>query len=133
MTCGKPTYPNTPLASTRPTATVPLQGMPWVSHKPQCYFSIFVPHALSVSFGQPLIFAGTMCSYAGLNGVPSCGNDYLLNKVARGHFGRPNLVVGTDCGAVNNMKDSNHYASNAEDAAAKTLNGTLISSLACFR
>ncbi len=24
---------------------------------------------------------GTMCSYAGMNGVPSCGNDYLLNQV----------------------------------------------------
>ena len=66
---------------------------------------------------------GTMCSYAGLNGVPSCANDYLLNKVIRGHFSRPDVVVGTDCGAVNNMVSQNHYASSKIDAAAKTING----------
>lgn len=66
---------------------------------------------------------GTMCSYAGANGVPSCANDYLLNQVVRGHFGRPGVVVGTDCGAVNNMVSQNHYASDKVDAAAKTLNG----------
>ena len=66
---------------------------------------------------------GTMCSYAGLNGVPSCANDYLLNKVIRDHFDRPDVVVGTDCGAVNNMVDANHYASSFVDAAAKTCNG----------
>jgi len=65
----------------------------------------------------------TMCSYAGLNGVPSCANDYLLNQVVRGAFQRPDVVVGTDCGAVNNMVNANHYASNDVDAAAKTLNG----------
>ena len=54
---------------------------------------------------------GTMCSYAGLNGIPSCANDYLLNKVIRTKFDREDVVVGTDCGAVNNMINANHYAS----------------------
>ena len=65
----------------------------------------------------------TMCSYAGLNGVPSCANDYLLNQVLRKKFNRSNVVVGTDCGAINNMFQSNHYAANSEDAAAVVLNG----------
>lgn len=65
----------------------------------------------------------TMCSYAGLNGIPSCANDYLLNQVIRTKFGRPEVVVGTDCGAVQNMYQANHYAKDASDAAAKTLNG----------
>ena len=35
----------------------------------------------------------TMCSYAGLNGVPSCANDYLLNSVVRSKegFNRPEV------------------------------------------
>ena len=68
---------------------------------------------------------GTMCSYAGENGVPSCANDYLLNQVIRSAagFNRSDVVVGTDCGAVNNMVDANHYAKSDLDAAAKTLNG----------
>ncbi len=26
--------------------------------------------------------AGAMCSYASINGVPSCANDYILNQVS---------------------------------------------------
>eukprot|EP00039_Didymoeca_costata_P030626 m.30608 g.30608 ORF g.30608 m.30608 type:complete len:811 (-) comp8218_c0_seq1:49-2481(-) len=68
---------------------------------------------------------GTMCSYAGLNGVPSCANDYLLNQVIRSKegFNRPDVVVGTDCGAVNNMVHANHYAKDDLHAASETLNG----------
>jgi hypothetical protein len=35
-------------------------------------------------------------SYAGLNGVPSCANDFLLNQVIRSPLGfnRPDVVVG---------------------------------------
>eukprot|EP00697_Spironema_sp_BW2_P017465 gnl/Spiro4/9155_TR4822_c0_g1_i1.p1 gnl/Spiro4/9155_TR4822_c0_g1~~gnl/Spiro4/9155_TR4822_c0_g1_i1.p1 ORF type:complete len:824 (-),score=178.02 gnl/Spiro4/9155_TR4822_c0_g1_i1:109-2538(-) len=65
-----------------------------------------------------------MCSYAGVNGVPSCANDYLLNKVIRGKFGRPEVVVASDCGAIGNMlSDDVIYAKNDSDAAAKALNG----------
>ena len=61
----------------------------------------------------------------GENGVPSCANDYLLNQVIRSKagFNRSDVVVGTDCGAVNNMVHANHYASSDLDAAVKTLNG----------
>ena len=52
-------------------------------------------------------------SYAGLNGVPSCANDFLLNDVIRTKFGRPDVVVGTDCGAVNNMVKANKFVSSA--------------------
>jgi len=64
----------------------------------------------------------TMCSYASINGVPSCANNYLLNEVVRGIWNRPDVVVGTDCGAVSNMIHANHYASSPEDAAAKSIN-----------
>jgi beta-glucosidase-like glycosyl hydrolase len=84
----------------------------WDSFLPQ-YRAGFVDGAAS----------GAMCSYSGLNGVPSCANNYLLNTVVRDHFNRPDAVIGTDCGAVNNMVSQNHYAANKTDAAAKTLNG----------
>jgi beta-D-xylosidase 4 len=31
--------------------------------------------------------AGLMCSYNSINGVPSCGNNWLLDEVARGDWG----------------------------------------------
>jgi len=57
----------------------------------QCYFPAIrylAQYALGFSSkdadGNPAGHAmGTMCSYAGLNGVPSCANDYLLNQVIR--------------------------------------------------
>ena len=61
--------------------------------------------------------------------VPSCGNDYLLNSVVRDHFGRPDVVMGTDCGAVDHMLNANHYAASATDAAAKTMNGVCLLAL----
>lgn len=64
-----------------------------------------------------------MCSYASENGVPSCANDYLINKVVRSFWNRSDVVVGTDCGAVSNMINANHYAKDDVDAAAKSLNG----------
>eukprot|EP01061_Rhynchopus_euleeides_P033067 TRINITY_DN551_c0_g2_i1.p1 TRINITY_DN551_c0_g2~~TRINITY_DN551_c0_g2_i1.p1 ORF type:complete len:785 (+),score=247.55 TRINITY_DN551_c0_g2_i1:81-2435(+) len=66
---------------------------------------------------------GVMCSYSAPNGVPSCADDYLLNKVLRGSFGRPDAVVATDCGAIQNMVDGNHYASSKLDAASVALFG----------
>lgn len=48
----------------------------------------------------------TMCSYGLLNGVPTCGNDYLLNTVLREQLGFSGVVV-SDCGAVQNMCSGN--------------------------
>jgi beta-glucosidase-like glycosyl hydrolase len=64
----------------------------------------------------------TMCSYASINGVPSCASNFLLNDALRTRWGCPDVLVGSDCGAVSNMVGSNHYASNSEDAAAKSIN-----------
>lgn len=63
-----------------------------------------------------------MCSYASINGVPACANSYLLNSVMRQKWNRPNAVVASDCGAIDNMVTANRYARNKETAAAKSLN-----------
>ena len=66
---------------------------------------------------------GVMCSYDAPNGVPACANKYLLNDVLRGDFNRSDAVVGTDCGAVQNMVLHNHYSKTDYDAARDTLFG----------
>eukprot|EP00026_Physarum_polycephalum_P002953 Phypoly_transcript_02962.p1 GENE.Phypoly_transcript_02962~~Phypoly_transcript_02962.p1 ORF type:complete len:862 (+),score=98.40 Phypoly_transcript_02962:97-2586(+) len=63
-----------------------------------------------------------MCSYAGVNGVPSCANDYLLNQVLREKWGRPDVLIATDYEAIYNMVMYSHYANNNSDAAAKSIN-----------
>lgn len=70
--------------------------------------------------GQP---RAVMCSYASINGVPSCANDFILNQVMRGKWGRNETLVATDCGAINNMVNGNHYAKNTTDAVAKAIKG----------
>lgn len=67
--------------------------------------------------------SGAMCSYAAINGVPSCANDWLLNELMRERWGAQDAVITTDCGAVYNIAFMHHYASNLSDAAAKALNG----------
>eukprot|EP01059_Diplonema_ambulator_P004196 TRINITY_DN138_c0_g3_i1.p1 TRINITY_DN138_c0_g3~~TRINITY_DN138_c0_g3_i1.p1 ORF type:complete len:773 (+),score=261.21 TRINITY_DN138_c0_g3_i1:45-2321(+) len=66
----------------------------------------------------------TMCSYAGINGVPSCANGYLLSLI-RKTFNNPDVVVGSDCGAFYNMLNStwygNHYAKDIVDMSNLTL------------
>lgn len=57
-----------------------------------------------------------------MNGIPSCANDWLLNGVLREEWGRDDVLVGTDCGAINNMIWANRYASNGVDASAKAIN-----------
>lgn len=47
----------------------------------------------------------------------------FIQQVVRGLWNRSDVVVYTDCGAIGNMVDYNHYASNNADAAAKALNG----------
>lgn len=64
---------------------------------------------------------GVMCSYASVNGVPSCASDYLLNQVVRGYWGAPDTLVMSDCGAVENQANANHYAVNISDASAKSM------------
>ena len=40
-----------------------------------------------------------MCSYNALNGVPACGNSFLLQDLARDAWGLEGFVV-SDCDAV---------------------------------
>ena len=56
---------------------------------------------------------GLLCSYASVNGVPSCANEWLFKK-ARQEWSSPNLIVATDCGAIRNMitPGGNYYAYN---------------------
>lgn len=72
--------------------------------------------------------AGTMCSYMsvriGNDGnatpagyVPSCANEYLLSEVVRSYWGRPDATHLTDCGALANMADQNHFTTNYTLAA----------------
>jgi beta-glucosidase-like glycosyl hydrolase len=65
---------------------------------------------------------GAMCSYASINGIPSCANSWLFEK-ARNDWNQSHFLISTDCGAVNHMqkKGGNHYATNVTDAIVKTL------------
>ncbi|CAL5871232.1 uncharacterized protein PFLUO_LOCUS5480 [Penicillium psychrofluorescens] len=65
-----------------------------------------------------------MCSYNAVNGIPSCGNRYLLQNVVREHWGfsEPHNVVIGDCGAVYNIYDPHFYVSGMAQAAAIALN-----------
>ncbi len=78
----------------------------------------------AVQWGSPEAKpAGVMCSYAAENGVPSCANDWLLNKVLRSW--KPDAMVSTDCGAVPNLQGAPVFAPDAVHAAAFALmNGT---------
>ena len=40
-----------------------------------------------------------------------CAHDYLINKVVRQSWGRPDVLTVTDCGAVNNMVSFMRYVS----------------------
>ena len=68
---------------------------------------------------------GAMCSYASINGIPSCGSPYLLNDVVRKYWNRPDAMFTSDCDAVGNMATANHYAKNTSDAAVIALAATM--------
>ena len=56
-----------------------------------------------------------------VNGYPSCANSWLLTDVVRGYWGRPDATTVSDCGAVENMAEQNHFASNYSTATADSL------------
>eukprot|EP00930_Biecheleria_cincta_P033581 TRINITY_DN23268_c0_g1_i1.p1 TRINITY_DN23268_c0_g1~~TRINITY_DN23268_c0_g1_i1.p1 ORF type:complete len:813 (-),score=128.88 TRINITY_DN23268_c0_g1_i1:19-2457(-) len=68
--------------------------------------------------------SGAMCSYFAPNGIPMCGNDWLMNGVVRKQWGRPDAVFMSDCSAVADFL-KNGFAHNESDASAKALNGGL--------
>lgn len=56
-----------------------------------------------------------MCSYNGVNGVPSCANKWLLGQKLRKEWGFKGYVTG-DSGAVADIYSTHFYAPTMEDA-----------------
>ncbi|XP_065884016.1 uncharacterized protein [Dysidea avara] len=66
--------------------------------------------------------ASIMCSYNAVNGIPSCGNSFLRNTIAREQWGFEGYIV-SDCGEINSIEKSHHYTSNPADTVAAGLLG----------
>ena len=43
-----------------------------------------------------------------INGIPACGNEWLLQKVARDAWNRSDVIIQSDCGAVSNIYHQHH-------------------------
>lgn len=65
---------------------------------------------------------GVMCSYNGINGVPSCANGWLLNDILRKRWKRPDAHVTSDCGAIVYLMGYPAYAKDNETAASWGIN-----------
>lgn len=86
------------------------------------WFDTYLPQYERAFTQEPKPF-GVMCSYNAENGIPSCANDWLLNKQLRSW--NPEAMVTTDCGAVYNLRGAPVNAPDDMHAAAYTLmNGT---------
>ena len=72
-------------------------------------------------FKRPLTHAqpaAIMCSFASVNGVPSCANGLMQNTLARQTWGWDGFIV-TDCGAVDFLNQG-HYWTNSPAAASQS-------------
>jgi beta-glucosidase len=71
---------------------------------------------------------GFMCSYNAINGIPACGNRWLLEDIARGSTmsgrgsNRTEVTIQSDCGAVGNIYSQHKAVSSPEEATAMALN-----------
>jgi beta-glucosidase len=65
--------------------------------------------------------AALMCSYNGINGVPSCANTALLDDLVRKRWGFAGYVV-SDCDAVGNLASYQHFSADSAHGAAAALN-----------
>ena len=65
--------------------------------------------------------AALMCSYNAINGIPSCANMDLLQQTVRDRWGFGGYVV-SDCDAVGNITEYQHYTPDAAHGAAAALN-----------
>jgi len=61
-----------------------------------------------------------MCSYNSVNGIPSCANGWLLEKVARQEWGFDGYVA-SDCDAVADVFTTHHFTATPEEAVAAVL------------
>ncbi|KAJ3563996.1 hypothetical protein NP233_g8584 [Leucocoprinus birnbaumii] len=66
--------------------------------------------------------ASVMCSFNSVNGIPSCANSYLLQKILRDFwkFGDDRWVVA-DCDAVENIFEPHNFTQSRAEAAAAAL------------
>lgn len=58
----------------------------------------------------------TMCAYNRVNGVPACGNEWLLTTVLRNEWGFQGYVV-SDCGAIMDIYKNHEYVETAQQAS----------------
>ncbi|KAH9913342.1 beta-xylosidase [Epithele typhae] len=66
--------------------------------------------------------ASVMCSYNAINGVPSCGNKFLLQDILRDTWGfNDERWVTSDCDAVATIFVEQNYTTNPAQAAADAL------------
>lgn len=64
--------------------------------------------------------SGLMCSYNAINGVPSCANDWLLQKMARDTWKFDGYVT-SDCDADNDVFVNHHYTKTPEETVRDVL------------
>eukprot|EP01048_Picozoa_sp_COSAG05_P005653 COSAG05_NODE_342_length_11038_cov_5.604662_6_plen_415_part_00 len=64
-----------------------------------------------------------MCSYNSINGVPSCGNNWLLDDVARKDWGFDGYIT-SDCDADADAFRAHHYYPTVEATVAGVLKAT---------
>lgn len=66
--------------------------------------------------------ASVMCSYNSVNGIPACGNSYLLQDVLRDFWGfNDDRWVTSDCGAIDNIFTTHNFTSSFAEAVADAL------------
>ena len=84
------------------------------------------------AFRAAIVEAGAgsiMCAYNGVNGQPSCANEFLLKTKLRQAWGFQGYVV-SDCGAVRDIFDPRKYAPDAATAGAVAIKAGV--DLECF-
>jgi beta-glucosidase len=58
-----------------------------------------------------------MCAYNRVNGVPACGNEWLLTTILRKDWGFQGYVV-SDCGAIMDIYQNHKYVDTPQEASA---------------
>jgi beta-glucosidase len=84
------------------------------------------------AFRAAIVDAGAgsiMCAYNGVNGQPSCANEFLLKTKLRQTWGLGGYVV-SDCGAVRDIYDPRKFAPDAASAGAVAIKAGV--DLECF-